>query len=62
LTDTVLPKFKQRITSWTMVPSDGGKFELSLDGELIYSKKKEGRFPTNEEIVALLEKKLAKSR
>jgi selenoprotein W-related protein len=61
LTETVLPKFKQRIKSWTLVPSDGGKFELSLDGDLIYSKKKEGRFPTNEEIVVLLEKKLAKS-
>lgn len=45
-----------------MVPSDGGKFELTLDGELIYSKKKEGRFPENKEILALLDKATAAAR
>lgn len=43
-----------------MVPSDGGKFELTLDGEILFSKKKEGRFPTNEEIIALLDRALAR--
>lgn len=51
-----MPKYKQKISSWTLVPSDGGKFELTLDGELIFSKKKEGRFPENREILELLDK------
>lgn len=59
MTEAVLPKFKQKIESWTMVPSGGGKFELTLDGQILFSKKKEGRFPTNDEIVKLLERALA---
>jgi selenoprotein W-related protein len=37
-----------------LIKSDGGVFEVRRDGELIYSKKKMGRFPTTEEIFALL--------
>jgi selT/selW/selH-like putative selenoprotein len=33
--------------------SGGGVFEISVDGELKFSKKKLGRFPTEEEIDAL---------
>ncbi len=32
------------------VPSSGGAFEISLDGDLIYSKLKTGRFPETEEV------------
>lgn len=45
-----------------MVPSDGGKFEVSLDGKPIYSKLKEGRFPTNDEVIGLIEAQLAAAR
>jgi selenoprotein W-related protein len=31
-------------------PSDGGIFDIVLDGKLIFSRKQEGRFPTIEEI------------
>lgn len=61
MTEAVLPKYKQKIKGWTLVPSDGGKFELTLDGKLIFSKKKEGRFPSNEEIIKLLDKAFAKA-
>ncbi|MBI2460050.1 MAG: SelT/SelW/SelH family protein [Candidatus Rokubacteria bacterium] len=30
----------------------GGVFDVELDGSLVYSKHKTGRFPTNEEIFA----------
>ena len=33
--------------------SGGGVFEITVDGELKFSKKKLGRFPTDEEIEAL---------
>jgi len=33
-----------------LVPSDGGRFEVSVNGSLIYSKLKTGRFPEYEEI------------
>jgi selT/selW/selH-like putative selenoprotein len=35
------------------VKSRGGVFEISINGTLVYSKKRLGRFPTDEEIEAL---------
>lgn len=35
----------------TIVKGSGGQFEVSLDGKPIFSKKKEGRFPTHSEIL-----------
>lgn len=31
-----------------------GVFDIAIDGSLVYSKKKSGRFPTDDEVVALL--------
>ena len=36
------------------VRSSGGVFEITLDGELKFSKKRLGRFPTDAEIDALV--------
>jgi selenoprotein W-related protein len=36
----------------------GGRFEVSLDGDLVFSKKAAGRFPKPGEIAALFESKL----
>jgi selenoprotein W-related protein len=35
-----------------LVKGSGGVFEVMLDGELIFSKKSEGRFPDHEEIIS----------
>jgi selT/selW/selH-like putative selenoprotein len=35
-----------------LVESSGGVFEVSGDGKLLFSKKKLGRFPTDEEVDA----------
>jgi len=37
----------------TLTASDGGKFEITVDGRLAYSKKAMGRFPTDVELDAL---------
>ena len=36
-----------------LVPGVAGVFDVTVDGKLVYSKKQTGRFPTDEEIVAL---------
>ena len=36
----------------TLVRGSGGEFEVSVDGRLVYSKKKEGRFPDAGEVLA----------
>ena len=43
--EKVLKKKKQELDSLTLVPSDGGVFEVEVDGKLVFSKTKEGRFP-----------------
>ena len=50
MTDQLLKEFKQDIESCTLIPSGGGRFEVTVDGELVYSKLKEGRFPEYSEI------------
>jgi len=38
----------------TLVESSGGRFEVSLDGELVFSKKKLGRHANPGEVVGLI--------
>jgi selenoprotein W-related protein len=45
LTGKLLSEYKQKIEDLTLIPTGGGAFELSLDGDLIYSKLKTGEFP-----------------
>lgn len=54
----LLSKFEQHITSLTLVPSDGGKFEVSVDGELVFSKKQLGRHAEPGEVAALIAARL----
>lgn len=37
-----------------LMEGDGGKFEVTLDGNLIFSRRKEGRFPEHDEIISKL--------
>jgi len=59
LTEQLLKAFKQDIEGFTLIPSGGGRFEVSLDGELIYSKLQEKRFPEYDEIEQHLKKKVS---
>ena len=55
MTCALLVEFKQAIEGMTLIPSGGGKFEVVVDGNLIFSKLAEERFPTNDEILAKLQ-------
>lgn len=48
----MLERFKLRITSLELVPGKGGCFEVTVDGDLIYSKLATGEFPSEEDIEA----------
>ena len=54
LAESVLDEFGLDVQELKLVPSHGGVFEVSLDGQLIYSKKKTGRQPTVKEIKDIL--------
>ena len=36
-----------------LVPGVGGVFEITVDGQLKFSKKQAGRFPTDDEVIAV---------
>ena len=40
-----------------LIRSGGGVFEVVADGELIFSKKQQHRFPQNQEVISILEQK-----
>jgi selenoprotein W-related protein len=50
LTDQLITEFKSKIKRLVLVPSDGGRFEVSVDGKQVFSKLKSGRFPEYQEI------------
>jgi selenoprotein W-related protein len=53
----LLKEFETKIESIRILPSDGGRFEVSVDGELIYSKLSTGRHANPGEVAAIFRKK-----
>jgi selenoprotein W-related protein len=51
LTEELLEQHSPRIRALTLVPSDGGVFEVKFDGRKVFSRLETDRFPTVEEIV-----------
>jgi len=51
-----LKEFEAKIESIRITPSDGGRFEVSVDGKLIYSKLSTGRHAEPGEVMALFRK------
>jgi selenoprotein W-related protein len=45
LTGKLLAAYKQQIHDLKLIPSDGGCFELTVNGSLLFSKLQEGKFP-----------------
>lgn len=49
----LLKEYEDQIESVALFPSDGGRFEVAVDGELIFSKLKIGRHAQPGEVVGL---------
>lgn len=58
VTTDLIKEFESKITSWELIPSGGGRFEVTVDGELVYSKLQTGRHTNSNELRGLLKKKL----
>jgi selenoprotein W-related protein len=59
LTESLLDEFADDIASWTLRPSGGGRFEVTVNGELVFSKKRLGRHPKKTELADLLRARIA---
>ena len=61
MADAILIHYEQVVENLTLVPSNGGRFEISVDGELIFSKLETQRHAKPEEVVKLLKSRAAKA-
>jgi selenoprotein W-related protein len=52
----LLRDFEKEIERFSLVPSDGGRFELSIDGHLVFSKLQSGRHARPDEVNELIRK------
>lgn len=60
MTGKLLEAYKQKIASYKLVPAAGGRFELVVDGDLLYSKLKTDEFPDEAAMVAAVGSRLKK--
>jgi selenoprotein W-related protein len=54
----LLDEFEAEIEALTLVPSDGGKFEISVNDDLLYSKLQTHRHAEPGEVVGLVRRYL----
>ena len=50
LAQELLMTFATSLGEVALIPGEGGIFEIRLDGEVLFSRKREGRFPEAKEI------------
>jgi selenoprotein W-related protein len=58
LATEVLSRWAPIMRAVELQSSSGGRFEITLDGELVFSKEAKGRFPKPGEVAGLFEAKL----
>jgi selenoprotein W-related protein len=56
----LLTTFKQHVQELKLVPSRGGCFEITVNGELLYSKLKEKQFPDEQWVIETLNARMKK--
>ena len=50
LAKTLMLEFGSRLSSIELIPWDSGAFEVSVDGEMVHSMRREGGFPAHERV------------
>ena len=58
MADELLSTFGSQIARLSLLPSSGGRYEVTIDGDLIYSKQATGKHTTNAAIVAAIRQRL----
>jgi len=54
LAGELLGKYKNEISSLELIPSSGGVLEITMNGNLIFSKTETGRYPEANEIINII--------
>jgi len=50
MVEKLLDEFEPQISSFGLIPSGGGAFEVVVDGDLVYSKKETGEHAEYEQV------------
>jgi selenoprotein W-related protein len=58
VTADLLKELEPYVCSWELIPAAGGRFEVFVDGELVYSKLETGRHADSNELRPLIRAKL----
>jgi selenoprotein W-related protein len=58
LTEEILNELKNQVKELLIIPSSGGVFEVTLNNELIFSKKELDRFPDEGEVMNTIRSKI----
>lgn len=58
LTRNILTQHTNKITELNLIPSADGVLEISVNDELVFSKKQLDRYPEKQEVEALVSKKI----
>ena len=60
LSGDLVREFEQEIQSLELLPSDGGRFEVRVNGDLVFSKKQLGRHAEPGEVAGIVRKLVEK--
>jgi selenoprotein W-related protein len=58
MTDALLSTFRGQIERIVLQPSSGGRYEVTINGELVYSKQATGQHTTNEAMIEEVRRRL----
>jgi selenoprotein W-related protein len=58
LANELLKNFEPDIESITLIPSEGGRYEVTVNDKLVYSKLQTGRHPNPGEVMGLVKELL----
>jgi selenoprotein W-related protein len=58
----LLTTFDAELGEVALIPGEGGIFEVRLDGELLFSRAQQGRFPETKELKQLVRDRVAPGR
>ena len=59
LAKALMHEFAQDLSSIELIPWEGGTFDVSVDGELVHSMRREGGFPETDVVKRVIRRKLA---
>ncbi len=58
MVDEILSEIQNDVQRLDLIPSTGGRFEWTVNGDLVYSKKATGRYPSPQDLKEAIYAKL----